>query len=321
MISQFSETEFAISLPITGENRKIASQFAARQPTRKKAKQVLLNTIAVSVVNNYLTMLDIATDLASSDSWNPVMQLCNDTADLQLPGVGILECRPIENSDLSCRIPLEVWDSRIGYVVVRIDDSLRRATILGFTPQVTAEELDLTCLRPPEALIDRIHELKTSIASNENNLSQWLDRLFTTGWEAVENLLAPEQLTPAWGFRSFTRKSTESEPNNRNNRASRAKLIDLGLQLSDRQIVLLVEIQLEDSGNAVTVQLHPSRKDLYLPEGLELKVLEASGEVFMRAQARSRDNYIQLLFSGQPGEIFDVQINLNDAEFTERFKL
>ena len=52
-----------------------------------------------------------------------------------------------------------------------------------------------------------------------------------------------------------------------------------------------------------------------------LKVIESSGSVFMQAQARSQDNFIQLQFSGQPKERFKVQIILGDIELTEQFQL
>ncbi|MDJ0576994.1 MAG: DUF1822 family protein [Xenococcaceae cyanobacterium MO_234.B1] len=315
---------FAIPLPITGETRQIASQFAAQQPIREKAEQILLNTIAVSVVNNYLNMLGISTNLSNSDSWNPVMRLCNNVADLDIPGVGKLECRPIKSSASSCQIPMEVWDLRIGYVVVQIDDSLRKAAILGFSSQVTTKELALANLRPPEKLIDCLHEFKESIADNSLiNLGQWLNNVFETGWQTVESLLTSQQLTPAFGFRrAELLEPNVSESEIANNRVSRAKLINLGLQFGKRNVVLLVEISPEEKGNiAVTLQVHPSSNDICLPKALELKVIESSDEVFMQAQARSRDKYIQLQFSGQSEEIFGVEIVLDGSKFSERFKL
>jgi hypothetical protein len=100
------------------------------------------------------------------------------------------------------------------------------------------------------------------------------------------------------------------------------KLINLGLQFGDRNLILLVEISPEENGNiAVTLQVHPNFSDLYLPEGLELKVLESSDEVFLQVQARKRDNFIQLQFSGQPEEIFRVEIILAEIVFSEKFKL
>ena len=320
MIPKFPETENAISLPITGAIRHLAHEFAARQPTREKAEQVMLNTIAVSIVKNYLTLLDVPTDLASSDSWNPVMQLCSNVADLDIPGIGKLECRPVKSTATSCLIPLEVWDLRCGYVVVQIDELGKKAAILGFTPEITTEELPLSDLQPLESLIDRLHELK-QLNTNTSvvNLAQWFDNIFDWGWQTIESLINPEQLTPALSLRSADLLSPNAVADNS---IARAKLIDLGVQLGNRSIVLLVKLIPEENGNiAVTLRIHPQPHEICLPEALELRVLESSGNVFMEAQARSRDNYIQLQFSGQPQEIFTVEIRLANIKFTERFQL
>ena len=322
MISKSPERDnLAITLPITGEMRQIASNFAAQQPTKEKAQQVMLNTLAVSVVNNYLSMLGIATNLANSDSWNPVLQICSNVADLEISGVGKLECRPIINAADICPIPPDVRELRIGYVVVQLDNSGKKAAILGYTPQVTTEDLVLDNLRPPEALIDHLHELQES--SSLINLGQWFSNIIETGWEAVEKLLNPQQITPAIGLRSTELlQSNLSESELVKNWVSKAKLINLGLYFNKRNLVLLVKINAEENGNiAVTLQVHPSPNDLYLPEGLKLKVIEASGEIFMEAQARSRDNYTQLQFTGQPEEFFTVEMILDDLKFSENFKL
>ncbi len=320
----------AICLPITREIRDIAGQFATNQPTQEKAEQVRLNTIAVSVVNNYLSMLSVATDLTGSDSWNPVMQLCENVADLNLIEVGKLECRPIKSSDSSCHVPLEVWDLRIGYIVVQIDDDYRKATILGFTPKVASEELAIAELDVPEALLDCIHTSPVTIGSSSQsltNLGQWLNEVFETGWQTVENLLNPEQLTPAYGFRN-SGSQDDSEENSTDSSVTRAKLVDLNVQLSDHSVVLLVKLTPEDSTSeenktiGVTLQVLPQNDQAYLPAGLELKVLEASSQaVFMETQARSRDNFVQLQFSGQPEEQFQVQISLDGIDFSEQFQL
>ncbi len=320
----------AIPLPITREIISVASQFASRQPTPEKAEQVRLNTIAVSVVNNYLNMLSVSTDLAGSDSWNPVMQLCENVADLNLTEIGKLECRPIKSSDFSCQVPLEVWDLRIGYVVVQIDDDQKKAAILGFTPQVASEELVIAELESPEALLDCIHTSPQAVSAPQNSLTdlgQWFNEVFETGWQTVENLLNPEQLTPAYGFRNLGSSSDQPDSNPNEESVTRAKLIDLSVQLSDRKVVLLVKIAPEENSSAnnsvsVILQVLPQNDQVYLPAGLELQVLEASAQdVFMETQARGRDNYIQLQFSGQPQELFQVRISLDGVDFSEQFQL
>ena len=323
MITNFKSSDienFAIPLPITEASRQIASQFAATQPTKEKAEQVLLNTIAVKVVDNYLNMLDIATDLASSDSWNPIMQLCSNVADLNLPAIGTIECRPMKNSDTSCQIPRDVWDLRIGYLIVQIDEKLREAAILGFTSQVRTEEFKLANLQPPEVFIDRLHESKELVTDNsQTNLSQWFHNVIETGWQQVETLLTRKQLFPAYSFRHSEMSDSDSSADKT---ITRAKLIDLGVRLGDLDVVLLVELSPKANDNfAVTLQVYPQGNQIYLPEGLKLKVLEVSGAVFLESQARSHDNYIQLKFSGQKSEVFRVEIILDEMKFSEEFKL
>jgi hypothetical protein len=326
MVLNSQDTEnIALLLPITSENRTIAHNFATQQVNSQKAEQVLYNTLAVLVVKNYLEMLDIATDISNSDSWNPIMRICSNVADLNILDLGKLECRPLKNFDSSFYIPMEVWDLRIGYVAVRIDESLKHAAILGFIPQVATERLAITNLRPIESLIDRLHDLRVaSGVTSVINLGQWFNNLSTTGWETIESLLNPEQLVPAGAFRNveFSPENSSELQQTNSHSVQRAKLIDLGIQLRNHQVVLLVEISPEANDSiAVGLQVHPSLHHAYLPQGLILKVIELSGEVFMQAQSRSQDNFIQLQFSGQIGERFAVQIVLGDAELTEQFQL
>lgn len=329
MNSESLEIEkYAISLPITSEIRHAAEQFAVEQPTKDKARRVFLNTIAVAVVNNYLRMLDIQTDLARSDSWNPVMRLCKDTADLLIPGVGTLECRPVRNDATSCQIPLEVWELRFGYTVVRIDNALKEAQILGFTPQVTTEELSLKNLKPLEALLDRLHQLRESTVERSFvDLGRWFYDIFETGWQTVESIFRRESLNPSFGFRSTELSNELSELDREKlsreeSGVTRAKSIDLGVKFGDRNVVLLVRLVPEANNKVgVTIQIHPPSNELYLPETLKLKILEDSDTLFMEAQARSQDNYIQLQFSGESQEIFTVEIILNGITFSEQFRI
>lgn len=170
---------FALPLPISQAAHRIASHLASQQYTSQKASQVRLNTIAVCVVNDYLQMLGIATELANSNIWKPAVRLTADMADLEIVGVGTLECRPVQKHNQTCYIPAEVWSNRIGYVVVQIDKSLREAALLGFSETAAIEELPLNKLRPVEDLIEHLHQLMqtitpTSTADSHNlvNLSQ-----------------------------------------------------------------------------------------------------------------------------------------------------
>jgi Protein of unknown function (DUF1822) len=313
--------DFALSLPITQEALSIARQFASEQPNAEKAERVRLNTLAVLLVNSYLQMLGIATDLTSSDSWNPLIRLAADVADLEISGIGRLECRPIALSDSSCQIPPEVWDLRIGYVLVQIDSSLPKGLLLGFSPTAEKGELSIANLQSPEDLIDRLHDLK--YGRDRVNLSQWLNNIFDLAWQSVENFLNPTALNPVFSFRSNDLSDrVDEERSSSEDVVKRAKLIDLGIQLADRNVVLVVELKTESTQQIeVCLQLHPTRDLIYLPAELELTVLDDSGAIFMQAQAREADNYIQLQFNGKPGEYFSVKVASDRASVTEDFAI
>jgi Protein of unknown function (DUF1822) len=300
----------ALPLPIDRVARHTAQKLAQQQPTSEKAEQVLLNILAVFTVNYYLDLMSIATDWQKSDSCNPVIRLCANVADLELPGIGRLECRPVLSSQDSCYIPHETWNERVGYVVVQIDEELLEAKILGFVPQVQTEQLPLSQLQPLEALIEYLDQLKQSAVLTLTNLSQWFNSIVDGSWQTVESLLSQPLLRPMYAFRgSETMSGTR-----------RAKLIDLGIQIANQPVMLIVEInpQLNQQTN-IRLQLHPVGNQIYLLPGIELKVVDELGGIFLEAQARSADNYIQLQFSGEVGERFSVKIGLDDASITEHF--
>lgn len=325
MILDFQNIEnIAVALPITSDSRELARVFASQQTNEQKAAQIFLNTLAVLIVKSYLDLLGIPTNLSNCDSWNLVMRTCNDVADLDILNLGKLECRPIRGTDSSCYIPMEVWNLRLGFVIVKIDDSFKKAELLGFVSHVTTEDLAISDLRPIETLIDHLHDSKPlTIIPSQVNLGQWLNNIFTEGWEAVSIFLDSEQLTSACNFRNTKLSlANDSKLLETNNSIRRAKLINFGVQMRDHQVVLLVEITPEKSDSiAVILQVHPHPDEAYLPQTLVLRVVESIGEVFMQAQARDQDNFIQLQFSGEIGERFSVNISLEDIELTERFQL
>ncbi|MEJ1931059.1 DUF1822 family protein [Nostoc sp. NIES-2111] len=310
--------DFAIILPISQAARTTAQQFANNQPNSQKAEQVRLNTLAVSVVNDYLQMMEVPTNLTASDSWNPIMQLCADVADLEIPSLGRLECRPVQSHEQVCSIPPETWEERIGYVIVQVDETNSEAKLLGFIKKVTTETLSLNQLQPIEALIDRLEQLKSSPVDALVNLSQWFMGQCEAGWQTIEDLWNSLEARPAYAFRSPV--STPETASNQQAVTRRAKLIDLGIQIVNQQVMLIMEIAPETNGKtSVRLQLHAIGNQIYLPTGVELKVLDTSGAVFLEAQARSADNYLQLQFRGELEEQFSVQVSLDDMSVTENF--
>ncbi|HBB30784.1 MAG TPA: hypothetical protein DDZ80_02245 [Cyanobacteria bacterium UBA8803] len=306
MNSQIEPLTLTVPLALAAHSR--AEKFYRHQSNPGKAKQVYLNTLAVYAVNFYLHCQEFDTELEQSDSWNPVLQTLLDVADLEVPEYGKLECRPVLPGAEVVRIPAEVWQDRIGYVAVQLDESLQEATLLGFVEAVNCEEFPLRELRSLEELPGYLNNIKPQI-----DLSQWLEGVFTAGWQAVEDLLKPPQTELAFSFRSYTARSAA---------VSRGKLLDLGLQQGDRQIALLVDLAdlaLTASPEMdISVEIRPRDGQTELPPDLQLIVFNEDGKAMMQAEAGNCET-LKFEFSGEPGEQFGVRVVLGEFSVTENF--
>ena len=303
--------EYGITLPLTELAYTTANQFAAEQVNSDKAEKVRLNTLAVSIVDEYLNLMGIPTNITGGDSWNPIMRMSADVADLEVIGLGYLECIPCKQSQSSYTVPPEVWHNRIGYLVVQIDDSLREGTILGFTPKL--QNGVISQLQSWDSLLVYLDRLpsRVTVAETITNLSQWLEGIVTIGWETARELLSASENNLAFSFRSA---ETEIDNNLR-----KGKRLDLSEELG--RVVLLVELQNTNSiEKIITLQLYPLNRD-YLPEQIQLQLLDDSDAVFATATATDIDNYLQLQIHGAPGERFKVEIVAGNNILREEFMI
>ncbi|MFB2980019.1 DUF1822 family protein [Microseira sp. BLCC-F43] len=319
-----SET-LTFTLPLGSNAHALAKQFWRQQSDSQKAKQVYLNTLAVYAVNFYLNCMGIKTNWSASYSCNSIRQILADVADLEIPHIGLLECRPVLPKMQAIDIPPEAWSDRIGYVAVQLDESLQMATLLGFSETAGTGELAVEQLRSLEDLLAHL-TAKTSQSKiciprqklgnepkSKIQLSQWLENIFEIGWQSIETILGAEQQNLAFSLRSNSHSLNSS--------IKRAKLIDLGLQLGNLSLALLVAITPETEQKVgILVQLHPIPGETYLPPNLKLSMLSESGEILQEVESRSVDNYIQLKrFRGLPGESFAIQLTFGEASVTEDF--
>ena len=310
----------ALVLPLTDADYAIAQQLAAQQPTTQKVEQVRLNTLAVSAVQTYLQMMEIPTDIEASESRSPFLSLCNNVADLVVTNVGHLECRPVRPREQTCHIPAEVWDDRIGYVAVEIDEALKEAALVGFIATAEAEAVPLQQFQPIKALLRRLHDLREPVpeasTSNANlvTLSQWLQGLFETGWQTIEDLLGEPQTRLMPAFR-------------RGDNSERGKLIRLATPEGERAVILIVNHEIEAEASSLSdpqqvgidLKVISADQQSVLPLGLQLTLLDESGEVFRETEARSEDDYLRLQVNGHPGERFSVRVMLAGSSMTENF--
>lgn len=316
-------------VPLSLSDHALAKQFHGKHQDPTKAKQVYLNTLAVSAVDFYLRCMGIKTNREMSQSHDPLLQAAMDVADLEVSDRGKLECRPVLPDVQVVYIPPEVWSDRIGCVAVQLDPSLQTATLLGFTEISNVEEVPVNQLRSLDSLLEHLRQptlisnpLVNTPVNQRVNLSQWLENLFETGWRSLDSLLVPGQPH----FAVSLRNDRLSEAT-----VKRAKLIDLGLSLQEQSVALMVAI-MPSAGqiNAseaklqmeILVQMHPMGGETSLPADLKMSLLSPSGEVLQEVRSRSHDNYIQLKrFRGLPGECFDIQVAFHETCLTEMFKI
>lgn len=301
MIHATKNIEKSIPLPITRAALRMAQQFADQQRGQEKKEQVYLNTLAVCVVNDYMQIMDIPTDLEASDSWSPAMRFYADVADLKLPRLGSIECRPVQKGTV-CYIPPEVPDDRIGVVVVEIDSERLEATMLGFTKTVRAGELSIPQLQSVDELLEHLEHLERK--QDEANLSQWLQNIFEAGWQSVSEILTPK--APLLAFRRSP--------------VTRGKLVDLGIQLPSQFVALIVSLTPKTSVEIqIKMQVHSTGEQAYLPENLVVKVLDGEGSTVMEAHAKTANTHITLEFSASLGERFSVLLELGNTNVIEHF--
>lgn len=278
-----------------------AKTFSQQHPEPRKFKQIYLNTLAVLAVDYYLQCLAIPTHLAASDSWDILQQTLQDTADLEVVNLGKIECCPVLPNQDFLVIPVEALSERIGYLGVQFDLDLTQAEIIGFLKEANSEEIPLAQLQGLEVFLESLHQLQQN---QPVQLSLWLENLMNQGWQTLETFWPSQQLQLA--FRGLKMG------------VKRGKL--LNLEEENITLVIGVEPAIAPELN-ILVQVYPTPHQTYLPEHLQLRLLDAEGISVMEATARSSNKNIQFEFSGERGEHFTVKLTLGDFSISQAFMI
>jgi hypothetical protein len=170
-------------------------------------------------------------------------------------------------------------------------------------------------MQPPKGLLDKIMatvappDPPTQVDPNQGlvNLGGWLNEIFESLWQP------PEALNLAFSARRTAGLKEAA--------IQRGRVIELGTRPEAQGVVLLVGVTAQPEGQVrVSIQLHPRPEQRYLPANLQLSLRSESGEVLQSVEASQEDNYIQLpRFTVTSGFQFNLQINLDQFSFTERF--
>jgi hypothetical protein len=295
--------QLSFTVPLSFAAHSIAQKYSKQQSNPRKAKQVYLNTLAVYAVDCYLRCMGFETDWDASDSRNPLMLKFMDVADLDVKQLGKLECRPVLPDADVCHIPPDAWEDRIGYVAVQLNQSLKQATLLGFT-QTAAREVSLNQLQSLEDFLEYLSQIKHP---EPVNLRNWFEGIIEAGWLTLEELLSLEQNKLVLMYR---------DPMN----ITRGQQIDLGIEVAQQPLALVVTLP-PNTGSELDIQVrvYPLRGQTYLPQGVKLMVMDESEEVVLNTEAREADNFIQLGFSAELGEQFSVTVALGEASVKQEF--
>ncbi len=316
-----------LPIPLSQDAFESAAQFAAEQATPGKGKRVYLNTLAVYAVQTYLNWLELNTSLAEGDCWQPGLRAVLDVADLVLPGMGRLECRPVLPGETAMTLPLEAAQNRLGYVAVQFHEQLDAVDLLGFVRGVPFAEDDaplepmtvpLSELLPLDSLLDVLHPDLAIV-----NLREWLMGQFRhPEWRSPEAFVASHR-TMRSGSRNATGSGFSVPPDidAQINSVSRAKAIEF--QALEKQVVLVVQvisITTEDNTLNVRLRLYPDASSDQLPRNLQITVLDETGAVIVDSRPKSGSGWTEVeLCDCQPGDRFSVRIALGEDSKVEEF--
>jgi hypothetical protein len=327
-----------------------AAKFAAQQTTPAKGRRIYLNTLAVCAVQQYLSCVaQLELDLSRSAAWQPGIQSLMDVADLVIPHVGTIECRPVLPHVTEISLPPETIDDRLGYVAVQFQEDLSSVELLGFitnplviSSQPTVYHIDQ--LPPLDQLLDVIFNSRTT------NLTQLLAGMLGTSWEsivcstipssglaiqssglaiqssglAIDKLVGKSQQIGLTN-REFALRNVvntlSNTPYDNVHDFTAGKLITLQAHIENIPLLLLIGLSHETDGRMkVRTRIYAAGQEPLLPAHLQLTLREENGQSLSQVQYSEAMNFIQLqAFRLLPGTRFDIQVTLDESSFTESF--
>jgi hypothetical protein len=328
-----------LTIPLSAKAHDIARKFAAEQVDAYKGKRVYLNTLAVWAVHRYLKWLYIETDLKRSNSWNSVLRALFDVADLVLPNLGRLECRPVLPGERTIALPLQSSPDRIGYVPVQFGEKLAEVELLGFASVTDVAEqqevLALGTVRSLDTLLERLAELEAAaqappLVATPVNLSQWLNHSFEADWLAVEELFRTK--TPAASRRAGVQRVKRIELDDHLAEAGAAEAGAAGdstagdgaaeTRLGDRPTALALIVTLSpetENQFCIHLQVYCLGEPTELPPNLQLQILTATGDLFREITAGAADTFMQYEFTAHPKEAFQIKLAWQGTHVIESF--
>jgi hypothetical protein len=304
LIMRLQPKPLTMSTPVTlGQvAHQFADQACQRHSDWQVAEKVYLNTLVEYAVNYYLNCLGYDSELQSVDTRNAVMQTVTDSAEIIIKQYGKIECRRVLPDTQTVYIPEETWSDRIAFIAVRLNDDLDRAEILGFLDQVETTEVPLEDLRSLFTLPTYLNQFAPA---QPTHLSQWLSGIISAGWDSIQATLGEAHPELAFSFRGTDLRSV-----------GQGKKIQLGTQTVN--LVTFVKFT-STTDLQVRIALLPLVEQPFLPDSVQLKILDDQGNPVSSAQAGAEHQQMRIDFMGEAGDRFSAQVILNGTVFTEDF--
>ncbi|BAZ04137.1 DUF1822 family protein [Calothrix sp. NIES-3974] len=298
--------ELAIPLPIPPSYRQQAKMYALQYLNPNVQKRIYVQTLGLLAVDGYLRLLGFSTDLSKPQRWNAGCRLWSEANELELPGLGFLQCVVIGEGEekviltpKSTRVGLD-FRVGLGYVFVEIADSEKTATLIGFLPGselMDGEgemEIAVATLKSVDDLIDflsereglEVDELTQEFAVRKiTYLQDWLNHIYEGEWEpCVRDLQA---ITCQRKF-----------------------------QLAERVLIVQLTVS-ENQDGSMFVRVIVQGENDYLPIGLQVSVPDESAIYTERVEEVA--DMIAIPLELNQGEEFWLELSIQGESVREYF--
>ncbi|MEL7005730.1 MAG: DUF1822 family protein [Bacteroidota bacterium] len=301
---QDTQDTISIEIPLGKTAHQIAGNLAINYVKLEQSKQVYLNSLAVYAVHRYLQWFNIETDLNDSDCWNPATIGTRNIADLLIPKIGQLECRPIFPGETVLKIPEEIIEDatefvglekkRIACLAVELDESLDYAHLRGFIRLIGSQQpstgVSLDKLESIDSFFSYLGYIQDEfwLIPHTQNLATWVERSARPrdfNWQPSELLLteghcfsAPETIQQIKQLYQVSKNCHEFSQTIR-------------LPNYTKELTLTVGYwEVSESEWAILFILRRTQNERFLPENLKIKLLSGDSLVPVSYQDVDDDN-------------------------------
>ncbi|WP_375490819.1 DUF1822 family protein [uncultured Nostoc sp.] len=146
----------------------------------------------------------------------------------------------------------------------------------------------------------------TLMNQSVTNLNQWLNNIIDSSWQMVDQVLGTQKTALLFAVRSKNDQGI-----------IRAKKINLG---ENNNISLLIDfMSISHYENSIILQVYPIEDIMYLPLGLQVHILDLSGQVLQKIISNRQDRWMKQEITGKWGEQFSIRFQLGDFIVVDNF--